>query len=297
MADKLSISLILITWNRCDELRRTLVDLKNQDTDFELIVVDNGSIDGSPEEVRKYWPSAKIIEMKMNKGVSGGRNEGIRVATGDILIFLDDDASFAKNDALSRIRKKFEEDSEMGILATNSLLTLTGEPEREAIPRRDKKIPSADCQTSYFCGVAFAIRRVIIKDIGDFFEGYFYSCEELDLSWRAMDRGYQIVWAVNIVVLHRRSPVERPRGRWFYSNARNRVWLAARHLPWNYVISHAAIWWGVLLIKSIKHLLLKDFIKGVYDCVVGFSDILKDRKRLNGATIKKIRDYNGRLIY
>jgi GT2 family glycosyltransferase len=283
--------------NRSEELLITLSSLKGQNTDFELIVVDNGSSDGTPEKVREFWPEAILIELNSNHGVPVGRNRGIGAATGDILVFVDDDASFESKDALTRIRKRFEKDPRLGILATNSHLASTGKPEIAAIPRRDKKILETDYQTSYFCGVGFALRRDLIKEIGDFFEGYFYSCEELDLSWRALDGGYSIVWAADIIVLHRLTPVERPQGRWIYSNAKNRVWLAARHLPWRYVISYGVLWWGFLFATSIRNLLVKDFIKGMGDCIAGLPKILKERKPLSEGTLKMIRGYNGRLIY
>ncbi len=55
----------------------TLSSLKEQDTDFEFIVVDNGSNDGSPAMVRESWPEAIVIELNSNQGVSRGRNIGI----------------------------------------------------------------------------------------------------------------------------------------------------------------------------------------------------------------------------
>lgn len=297
MHENPSMSLIIITMNRCDELRKTLSDLKQQDTNFELIVVDNGSIDGSPKIVREYWPRAVVIELITNKGVSGGRNEGIKAATGDILVFLDDDASFAHPDTLSRIQRRFENDPDLGILATNSYLTATGKPEIAAIPRRDKKIIKTDYQSSYFCGVGFALTRDLINTIGDFFEGYFYSCEELDLSWRALDNGYKIVWGADIIVLHRRSLLARAPGRTIYGDARNRVWLAIRHLPWPYVFSYTGLWWSYLFIQSVQKLLLKDFFQAVGDCIKGLPPILKQRKVLSKKTLERIRECNGRLIY
>lgn len=297
MSERLSISLIIITMNRCEELQKTLVDLQEQDTAFELIVVDNGSTDGSPAVVREYWPKIILIELPSNKGVAGGRNEGIKAATGDILVFLDDDASFAQTDALSRIRARFEENPELGILASNSYLTTTGTPEIEAIPRRDKKILDTDYQCSYFCGVAFAVSQKLIKDIGYFFEEYVYSCEELDLSWRAIEHGYTLVRAADIRVLHRRSVLQRTRGRKIYSDARNRVWLAARHLPWRYVFSYACLWWGYLSVEAFRNHLIKDFFKGVFDCIQGLPTILNDRHVLSKSTLRKIRAWHGRLFY
>lgn len=275
----------------------TLSSLKEQDTDFEFIVVDNGSNDGSPAMVRESWPEAIVIELNSNQGVSRGRNIGIEAATGDILVFLDDDASFVDHYALSRIRRRFEKDPELGILATNSYIASTGEPDIAAIPRRDKKIFKTDYHTSYFSGQGFALRQDLINEIGAFFEGFFYSCEETDLSWRAIDRGYKITWAADIVILHRITATERPRGRWVYSNARNRVLLAARHLPWRYVVSYLVLWWGFLLVISIKNLLVIDFIKGLVACIIGLPKILKGRRLLSDATLKTIRDCNGRLVY
>ena len=297
MSKNFSISLILITRNRYSELCETLLGLKKQDTDFDLIVVDNGSENWSPEAVTENWPEATVVELGSNKGVGGGRNEGMKLATGDIFVFLDDDASFRDSNALSRIKTKFQENQNLGILATNAYLTSSGQPEYAAIPRRDKKIFENDHQTSYFCGVGFALRQDLIKEIGYFFEEYFYSCEELDFSWRAIEHGYQILWAADIVVLHRRSPVERGPGRWIYYSARNRMWLALRLLPWRYVVSYGILWWGFLSVKSITNLSMLDFIRGVVDCIAGSANILRDRNVLSNATLEIIRSNNGRLLY
>jgi glycosyltransferase involved in cell wall biosynthesis len=140
MPNNHSLSLIILTRNRCEELLTTLSSLKSQDTDFELVVVDNGSSDGTPERVREFWPGVVLIELDSNHSVPVGRNGGIGAATGDILVFVDEDASFASfasKDALTRIRKRFEKDPRLGILATNSHLASTGKPEIAAIPRRE----------------------------------------------------------------------------------------------------------------------------------------------------------------
>lgn len=291
------ISLIVITRNRCAELSKTLTSLHKQDRDFELVVVDNASTDDTPEMVRKHWPEARLIELQSNQGVSAGRNRGIEAARGEILVFLDDDASFRDEDALARISERFAHEPHLGILATNSLLASTGRPEIGAIPRRDKRVLQTDYQATYFCGVGFALRKELIKKVGYFFEKFFYSCEELDLSWRAINSGYRIVWAQDIVVLHRHSPVARTHARWIYANARNRVWLASRHLPWRYIISYTVLWWGFLLVVSIKNLVVIDCIKGIVVCIVGLPGIFKKRRVLSNTALKVLRNYSGRLVY
>lgn len=295
-ADLVDTSLIIITRNRCDELRQTLVSVKAQDAHFELVVIDNGSDDGTPRMVRDVWQDAVIIELPDNAGVSGGRNCGVDSAAGNLLVFLDDDATFADVNAISRIQQRFRDDPELGILASNSYLTATGKPEREAIPRRDKKELDTDYETSYFCGVGFAVRREVFDKAGLFFVPYVYGCEELDLSWRAVEKGYRILRAADIKVLHRKSPLERPQGRWVYSNARNRVWLAARHLPWRYVVSHGVIWWSYLFWVSLRNGLMIDFFKGVRDSIAGLPERLKERQRLSRNTVDNIREKHGRLL-
>lgn len=290
------MSLILITRNRRDELETTLRSVAEQEAAFELVVVDNGSDDGTPEMVRQVAPRAVLLELGRNEGVSGGRNRGVEAAGGELLVFLDDDATFAGKDALARIAAHFENDPGLGILAANSWLTATGKPEREAIPRRDKRIVDTDYESSYFCGVGFAVRREVFDRIGLFFEPYVYSCEELDFSWRAVEAGWRIVRAADVVVWHRRTPLERPQGRWVYSNAKNRLWLAARHLPWRYVVSHGAIWWTYLFWSAVRNGLTVDFFRGVRESIGGLPSVLDGRRRLSSTTIAAIREKHGRLV-
>ena len=291
-----TVSLIIITRNRRDELHKTLLSVKKQEGDFELVIVDNGSNDGTQAMVRESCADAVLVELNENEGVSGGRNRGVEAAGGDILVFLDDDATFEDIGALMSIRQRFVDDPGLGIIAANSYLTETGEPERAAIPRRDKQVLDTDYESSYFCGVGFAVRRDVFKSIGLFFVPYVYGCEELDFSWRAIEHGYRIVRAADIRVLHRRSTLERPQGRWIYSNAKNRIWLAARHLPWRYVISQSAIWWSYLLWIAVRNGLVGDYFKGVRDGITGLPAVLNQRNRLSNKTLAVIRDRNGRLL-
>ena len=295
-SDGPSISLIIITRNRKDELRSTLESVREQDTEFELVLVDNGSDDGTPDEVREFWPDAVFVCLDHNSGVSGGRNHGVDAASGEILAFLDDDATFDDVGALRSIRKRYRDDPDLGLLASNSFLTATGQPEEAAIPRRDKRVLDDDYESAYFCGVAFAVRRDVFESVGNFFEPYVYGCEELDLSYRALEKGFKILRAKDLVVHHRRSPLERPQGRWVYCNAKNRVWFAARMLPWRYVVSHGVVWWTYLLWIATTNGLLRDYLRGVTDGIRGLPEILQGRARLSNATIHSIKTRNGRLL-
>lgn len=291
-----TLSLILITYNRYGELNRTLSTLKSQDTDFELVIVDNGSTSEGTIRLEEF-PKAKFLRLETNLGATGGRNAGIGQATGDILVFLDDDASFAGAGTLSGIRERFRREERLGIAASDSRLFPSGEVERAAVPRRDKRILPGDYRTSYFCGVSFAVRRRFLEETGGFSPSIFLYTEELDLSWRFLDRGYEIVRASDYRVFHRLSPVERNRGRWIYYNTRNRVRLSLLHLPWRYVASYCLLWWGYLFFRSLRERTVPSFLSGVRDCLLGVPDLLKRRRVFRKETIETIRRLNGRIPY
>lgn len=291
-----TISVILITYNRYDEINRTLVTLKCQDGEFQLVVVDNGSTTEGEVNL-EGWRNVRFIRLNANGGPTGGRNAGIRLATGDLLVFLDDDASFADSKALSRIRERFRRDPALGILTADSRLFPSGNIEYAAIPRRDKAVIPGDYEASYFCAVAFAIRHEIVEKVGAFFEPFFYGCEELDLSWRVLRRGYRIVRASDLIIYHRVSPEARPSDRWIYSNARNRVWLSLRNLPWPCVVSYACFWWGYLFLRALRERHFLSYIYGIRDCLKGVPAVLKNRSVLDRATLCAIVRLNGRLIY
>lgn len=296
-ASSLSLSVILVTRNRCDELRRTVLSLRRQDTDFELVIVDNASTDDTPTTIRAICGDAVHVILDTNIGACAARNRGAAAARGDVLVFLDDDAMFADDDALSKIRRRFAHDLDLGIIASNCYLAASGKPDRETIPRRDKRTLDSDYETSYFCAVGFAVRKDLFERVGGFFAPIFYGCEEIDLSCRAMALESRIVRAADIVVLHRRSTLERPRGRWIYSNARNRVWVAIRHLPWRYVVSWTVIWWSYLFWTALRGGLLRDYLRGVRDCLCGIPKRLRERRRLPKEAIDAIRERNGRTLF
>jgi len=291
------VSVVIVTRNRRADLTDSLGRLTRQSEPFELVVVDNGSSDGSVEAVRSICPDAVVVAQPENSGAAAGRNRGIEAASGEILVFLDDDASFESPSALSRIRGRFLADPGLGVIATHARLEPSGQSERAAIPRRVKRVPAEDCSVSYFCAVGFAARREALRRAGGFAEDFLYYCEELDLAWRVLEAGYRILWIVDLVVLHRKSPAGRWRGRWVYSNMRNRVRLPLKHLPWRYVASYALLWWPMLFVHALRNGLLGDFARGLRDFSGLLPATLAARRPLAARTRRRIRALDGRLLY
>ena len=98
------ISVIVLNWNGGAHLRACLDSLLLQDyASTEVIVVDNGSTDDSPDMVREHYQSVRLIDNKANLGFAAGNNVGIREAKGDYVVILNNDAEL-EADCLSRMR-------------------------------------------------------------------------------------------------------------------------------------------------------------------------------------------------
>lgn len=103
MNDAPKLSLVILNWNAVEVLRRCLESFFRQSCrDFEVIVVDNGSNDGSQELVKKNYPHCRLIENEENKGYCGGMNQGLRAAAGQYVWLLNNDV-MARPDAVEQL--------------------------------------------------------------------------------------------------------------------------------------------------------------------------------------------------
>src|SRR5690349_20733680 len=89
----MKLSIIIVCWNDLKVIVECLksVYAETKATEFELIVSDNGSTDGSPEYIRQHFPKVRVIENKANLAYAEGNNVGIRVAEGDYVLLLNPD--------------------------------------------------------------------------------------------------------------------------------------------------------------------------------------------------------------
>src|SRR5690625_2494215 len=94
----LKFSIIIITWNGIRLLKEFLPSvIASEYADFEIIVADNHSDDETVAWVREYAPEVKVVELDRNYGYAGGNNRATAAATGDILLFLNNDVAVTKN--------------------------------------------------------------------------------------------------------------------------------------------------------------------------------------------------------
>lgn len=295
----LKASLLVITYNRCDHAIQCLTDLGEQSFQpKEIILVDNASSDGTVAAVKSRFPNVVLIESPENLGVGGARNLGIKSATGDIVIVIDDDARFAEPDACEKALAEFELQQNLGVLAFCILSSANGSLETRAIPKVDKRHDAlSDGECAYFTGAGFAIRREVFEKVGPFWAELFYVGEELDLSYRLLAADYSIQYRTDIQVLHDATPAARPSGQYIYFNTRNRVWIALRNLPWPYVATMIVTWWGYMALNAIRNMDLRPFLRGMWDSVKSFPAVTRLRVPIQPGVVTRVRGLSGRLWY
>jgi GT2 family glycosyltransferase len=216
------LSIVILSWNRRDDLRTTLEHvLQDEYRPGEIFVVDNGSTDGSAEMVNTVFPHVRLVQLPDNFGIEG-LNVGLRAAKGEIIVLLDDD-SYPASGALRQLVEIFQNDASLGVAACR----ITGPRDWDTTwPWRD---PGAEVPTFVGCGVG--IRRAALDRAGLFDRSFFLYQNEIDLAARIMAAGYTVRYFPDIVFVHAVSPANRPSLRADYYDTRNLLWVIWKYFP------------------------------------------------------------------
>ncbi|OGO03757.1 MAG: glycosyl transferase [Chloroflexi bacterium RBG_13_54_9] len=213
------VSIIIPNWNGIHLLPTCLDALRRQTyRDFEVLIVDNASEDGSVELLEKEYPEVKVVRLDSNRFFSGAVNEGIRRSRGEIVVLLNNDTE-VEPQWLAELVKALDEAPEAGMAASKMLLfdrrivlnsagdyyRRDGVPGNRGVWERDGG--QYDAATAVFgaCGGAAAYRRRMLDDIGLLDEDFVGYCEDVDLNFRAQLAGYRCVFAPKARVYHRLS--------------------------------------------------------------------------------------------
>ncbi|WP_344837054.1 glycosyltransferase family 2 protein [Actinocorallia longicatena] len=246
--------------NRPVELDRSIRSALNQkDVDVEVILVGNG--------VRGDWESpvddarVKTYLLPENLGIPGGRNKGVEFSAGELILFLDDDGYYPSLELGKRLEGMFAADPALGIVSFQVKDPEGGPGQRRHVPRLRSGDPDRSSPVTTFLGGACAMRRTAFDAAGGLPADFFYAHEETDLAWRALDAGFTIVYDAGSVMCH---PAVLPtRHAMFYRyNARNRVWLAKRNLPWPIALTYIAVWMTLTVLRERRPAALKPWFQG-----------------------------------
>ncbi len=242
-----SVAIIIVTWNGLDYLRECLPAVMAQDyPGFEVMVVDNGSSDGTMAWIGEYYPEVHFLRNHTNLGFALANNQGIRNTDSDYVVTLNNDAmpDVGWLQALVDAAEMVSDD--VGMVASQirfydrpDILDSVGievDVLGTAWNRRLGK-PAADeptdCQEVFGPSAAAALyRRSMLKEIGLFDEHYFAYYEDVELAWRARRAGWRCVYAPRAHVLHVHSATgARISGFKAYYLGRNKWLTLFKHYP------------------------------------------------------------------
>ncbi|GAA2913332.1 glycosyltransferase [Streptosporangium fragile] len=222
------VTVVVATRDRGDDLERSLPRHEGP-----VILVDNGSADGTLDAVRRRFPQVEIVELGRNLGAPA-RNTGVRLAATPYVAFADDDSWWAPG-ALERAADVLDAHPRLGLLAGH---VLVGPEERpDPICRQmaasplgvEPDLPGPSVLGFLACGAV--VRREAYLAAGGFDDVVFFFGEEERLALDLAAAGWGLAYVEDVVAHHHPSPARDPRARQALA-ARNRVLTAVLRRPW-----------------------------------------------------------------
>ena len=167
---------------------------------------------------------------------------------GDYIFFLDDDASIPSPTFLADAIAKIVADPTIGLIQPRVVDPSGVENPRRWIPRIRKGDPTRSSNVFSVWEGATLLPRAVFDATGGWADPFFYAHEGIELAWRVWDEGKRAYYAGDLVAHH--PAIEPTRHEYYYRlNARNRVWLAKRNLPWAIAPFYVASWTGIQVLR------------------------------------------------
>jgi GT2 family glycosyltransferase len=256
------VSVVILNWNGKDMTIACLESLKRQIfRDFTVVVVDNGSVDGSVEHLEEHYgtdPNITILPQPKNLGFDGGVNVGIKASNSEYIALLNND-TIPDPDWLEKLVAVLDRNPKIGIIQPKLL-----KPERDVKGYKIDStgdfyhvwgLPSPRGRDTYdtgqydtpgevfgACAAATLYRSRMLKQIGIFDEAFFAYYEDVDMSFRARLAGYIVWYEPGTVVYHEvgatsgggNNPFTRylgPKNAWYVYVKNMPGWLFWKYLP------------------------------------------------------------------
>jgi len=248
--DPPDISVAVVNWNRREYLRACLASLAAQrGANFEVIVVDNGSRDGSAEMARAEF-GVRVIANAANLGFCAANNQAFAAARGEFVALLNNDAEAAP-DFLANLRRAFDAAPDIGMAAAKVLvwedhrrIDKVGHviyPDGQNRGRGTGEIDGGQYGRVEEClwpdGAAAMYRKAMLEAVGGFDEDFFMFADDAELGLRARIAGWRCLYMPGAVVRHHRGvSLDAGSTERIFLIERNRVLLAAKLFPWSLLL-------------------------------------------------------------
>lgn len=313
------VSIIIVNWNGLEHLETCLESLKAQTfREFEVVLVDNGSADGSQQFIKARYPWVKLVELRENTGFATGNNVGLAHASGEYIVALNNDTR-AEANWLETVVRVADDNPHVGMVGSRicsfddpDLIDSLGHGVcRDGMSRgrfrlrRYSTIRMQEVEEILFPSACVALyRRAMLDQTGFFDDDFFAYAEDTDLGLRGRLAGWDALLATGAVVYHKYSKT----GGVFspfkiYLVERNHYWVALKNfplpllllVPFFTVVRYLVQLWVVLsargsggefLGSGSKPALIRAILRGTWDALVGAPRMLRKRARImEGRTI------------
>jgi glycosyltransferase involved in cell wall biosynthesis len=226
-------TVVIVTKNRKDELRRAVASALQQSARIEVLVIDDGSADGTAEMIRSEFPSVRLERSGESRGYIVHRNRAAGLALSPVIVSIDDDAAFASTKTIEETLAEFDH-PRIGAVAIPSIdVNKPGRPMFRPAPPESDSIWVADA----YRGTAHAVRRDLFARLGGYKESFFHQGEEQEFCLRMLDAGYVTRVGAASAIHHFESP-KRDRTRMFTYAARNKMLFTWYNVPMPYFLVH-----------------------------------------------------------
>ncbi len=262
-------TVVITTKDRKEELRTAVRSAIDQTADPEVLVLDDGSSDGTAEMIQKEFPEVRLHRKEECAGLIVRRNQAARLAKEDIIFSIDDDAEFSTKHVVEQTLADFDHERVGAVAIPYADVNKS--------PKTRHRAPDSDAIycTATFKGTAHALRRSLFLDLGGYREHFFHQGEESDYCVRMLDAGYVVRLGRADRIDHYESP-NRDFTRMDYYGRRNEVLFAWHNAP------------GILLPKYLlaaavntvrtayRYRRVRHFVRGL---LAGYRDCVRFRDR------------------
>jgi GT2 family glycosyltransferase len=246
------IAVVILNWNGVQLLEQFLPSIVKYSPEATVYVADNASTDESIAFVKNYYPTIRIVQNKTNQGFAGGYNESLQHVDADFFALVNSDIEVTEN-WLKPILQTFESEPETAIIqpkildykrkdyfeyagAGGGFIDQFGYPfcrgrifetlEKDKGQYNDKK------EIFWASGACFFIRSAVYKELKGFDEDFFAHQEEIDLCWRATNKGYKIKYNSESTVYHvGGATLQQANPQKTFLNFRNSLLMLTKNLP------------------------------------------------------------------
>jgi GT2 family glycosyltransferase len=296
------VSLVILNWNGRHFLSECLEGLRDQRyRSFEIIVVDNGSDDGSVDFITRCYPEASVISLSRNLGFAAANNLAIKTVKSKYVALLNNDA-VPGHLWLEKLIDAMERHPEAGFAASKMVF----EKDRETIDRagdayttagaallrgRGESVDNFDNEEWVFgaCAGASLYRTEMLRDIGLFDEDFFLLYEDVDLSFRAQLKGYKCLYIPEALVYHKgSSSIVHDSSLSVYYGHRNLEWVYVQNMPSRLLLR--TIFLHIFYdIAALSYFVIsgrgKDFFRAKKDALRGLKRALIKRQRIQSGKV------------